>query len=170
MLYEMQRIDSKYDQLSLTKVRFLTLNEVEEKLQAQNFKKGESRYYKKRKLSFFRDSIHYHVRCIQSINAVGDIEKETRRFEKWSKKPKNSILILIVYAEQISDSEFKFLKHKSKLDIISAKISKNTNQSMGITVLVDKRNYDGYYLDIYPKQSISNYGYACRFVKKQLIK
>lgn len=160
-----RRMNQTYENQPLKTLTLPAPTEWEPLLLRHKFKDSQDGYYRRKKLSFLKDSIHYVIRITQDTELEGAFHREISRLEQTQKKWNNLCLILLVYMDDINEDTFTTIKDLGKDRIITETVIYPKSTTSVIVVAVDSGTSLGYFLDT-AKHSISLYGYGCRLLKK----
>ena len=79
---DIHKIDQKYGECELTQLQNTKKYEVEQTLRSHKFQYDDSGYYRRKKFSFLKDSVCYHVRIVDSSDMEKTIRNECNYFTK----------------------------------------------------------------------------------------
>lgn len=168
MVADIEKMDKKYEGNELTELHLMDKDVVLQKFLENKFKCTEDGYYRKKKFSFWKDSICYYVRMTDDIEVENAVRRETNHFDNIPKKGKNFCLCLFVYMDEVSEYEKKILKEMGKNCIISETVLNPRIAATAIVIVVDCSTSTGYFLDIGKGKSLSLYSHGCKMLKKLL--
>ena len=163
--HDYDRIDKKYDAKELTMLPPLTKQQLEAQLLRAKFQLTQNGYYCRKKFSFLKDFITYHVRVVDGSFLKSTVSDELKYFDKMDKKGKNHCLLLFVYTENFTAHQEDMLRLRSKQFFVLSSILPSSEETVMVPIAVDNTTGKGYYLDMGKKCSLALYHYGCKMLK-----
>lgn len=160
-----RRMDQTYENQPIKTLALPAPNDWKPLLMRYKFKDSQDGYYRRKKLSFLKDSIHYVIRITRDTEPEHAFHQEISRLERTQRKWNNLCLILLVYMDDINEDTLTTIKDLGKNRIITETVIYPKSAASVIVVAVDHQTGLGYFLDT-ARYSISLYGYGCRLLKK----
>lgn len=160
------KMEKKYSRQELTQVLLPDQSSIGQVFLGHKFKYIEEGYYRRKKLSFLKDSVNYYARITEDFEIENALKREVDRLFEGKRKEKNLCLLLFVYMDEIGEREKKEIKELSKNQIIMGSVV-NPNISVAVLVIaVDRKMNQGYYMESGKRGGISLYSYGCRMAGK----
>lgn len=160
-----KRMNEIYDKQSPITLPIPEQKALSQLLVSQKFKYSQDGYYRKKKLSFIKDSIHYVICITQDTEIEHAIHYEISRLEQSQKKWNNLCFILFVFMDTINKDTIDAIKDWGKNRMIMETVTYPKSSSSVIITAIDRQTGLGYLMDT-TGHSISLYGYGCRLIKK----
>ena len=158
------KMDEFYEKQELTELRLPDREALVQRLLEHKFKPAEDGGYRRKKFSFLKDSINYHVRITEDVSIANALRREVDHLEKTQIKWNKLCMILLVYMDGIGEPERKEIKEIGKQYIIAETVAPKLSTSI-LVIAVDSASNKGYFMDI-KKRNISFYSYGCRMIKR----
>lgn len=157
-------MDEFYEKLEPTELCLPDREALVQRLLEHKFRPAEDGGYRKRKFSFLKDTIYYHIRITEDVSIANALRREVDHFERAQIKWKNLCLILLVYMDEVGECERKEIKEIGKQYIIAGTVSPKLSATV-LVIAVDSISNMGYFMGI-KKRNLSLYSYGCRMVKR----
>lgn len=167
LLSDCIKMDDFYEKQELTELCLPDRAALIKSLLEHKFKPAEDGGYRRKKFSFLKDSINYHVRITEDVSIANALRREVDHFERTQIKWNNLCMILLVYMDEVGKCERKEIKEIGKQYIIAETVAPKLSASV-LVIAVDSISNKGYFMDI-KKHNISFYSYGCRMIKRLFI-
>ncbi|MDE7231694.1 MAG: hypothetical protein K2N37_01260 [Lachnospiraceae bacterium] len=158
------KMDEFYEKQELTELCLPDREALVQRLLEHKYKPTEDGGYRRKKFSFLKDSINYHVRITEDVSIANALRREVDHLERTQIKWNNLCLILLVYMDEVGECERKEIKEIGKQYIIAETVAPKLSTSV-LAIAVDSVSNMGYFMDI-KKRNISFYSYGCRMIKR----
>ena len=159
------RMDEFYEKQEPTELCLPDRNALVQRLLENKFKPAEDGGYRRKKFSFLKDSINYHVRITEDVSITNALRREVDHFERTQAKWNNLCMILLVYMDEVGECERKEIKEIGKQYIITETVVAPRLSASVVVIAVDSVSNMGYFMDI-KKRNISFYSYGCKMIKR----
>lgn len=166
IFYEVNQKSEKYDAFNLLKLENMTVKNIDNKFLKHKFKETKNNYFRKKVFSLLKDSICYYAKNVTAADFKSTIEYELNLMDKLNERSKNICFLLFVYKNNINESDLEELRKISKLFILNEMVVPVSSCYTSIIVLINSETYEGRFLDMNSKQSISVYAHGSRLIKK----
>ncbi len=164
LLSDCIKMDELYEKQELTELCLPDREALGQRFLENKFKPAEDGGYRRKKFSFLKDSIHYHVRITEDVSIANALRREVDHLERTQVKWNNLCMILLVYMDEVGECERKEIKEIGKQYIIAETVAPKISTSI-LVIAVDSISNKGYFMDI-KKRNISFYSYGCRMIKR----
>lgn len=145
---------AKYTVQTLTKIDNITREAVESALISSGYKVDEHGYYYKYAFSLLNDAIRYAVRIVEEDSVSKAYIAERERAEQMLYGMNNDCFILMIFSNQVSESEKKELLDVAQTDIAILSVIKDHKYSNTfLPVLIDRNSGTGFFLEMKKKHS-----------------
>ena len=158
------KMDEFYEKQELTELCLPDREALVQRLLEHKYKPTEDGGYRRKKFSFLKDSINYHVRITEDVSIANALRREVDHLERTQIKWNNLCMILLVYMDEVGECERKEIKEIGKQYIIAETVAPKLSTSV-LAIAVDSVSNMGYFMDI-KKRNISFYSYGCRMIKR----
>lgn len=101
------RMDAFYEKQELTELRLSDREALGQRLLENKFKPAEDGCYRRKKFSFLKDTINYHVRITEDTSIANALRREVDHCERARIKPNNLCILLLVYMDEVGECERK---------------------------------------------------------------
>lgn len=160
------RMEARYAGKELTCMSFPARESLAQIFISGGFQYIQEGYYRRKKLSFLKDSVCYYVRMTEDTDIENALRREIERLYQMERREKNLCLLLFVYMDEIGESDKELLKELGKNTIVMESVL-NPNISMSVLLIaIDRRRDTGYYMEIGKHGGITLYAYGCRMIGK----
>lgn len=164
LLSDCIKMDEFYEKREPAELCLPDRKALAQSLLVNKFKPTEDGGYRRKKFSFLKDSINYHVWITEDVSLANALRREVDHFERTQTNWKNLCLILLVYMDEVGECERKEIKEIGKQYIIAGTVTPKLSGTV-LVIAVDSRNSRGYFMDI-KKRNLSLYSYGCSMVKR----
>ena len=165
LLSDCIKLDEFYEKQELTELCLPDREVLVQSFLEHKFKPAEDGGYRRKKFSFLKDSINYHVRITEDVSIASALRREVDHLERTQIKWNNLCMILLVYMDEVGECERKEIKEIGKQYIITETVVAPKLSSSVLVIAVDRVSNMGYFMDI-KRHNISFYSYGCRMIKR----
>lgn len=159
------RMDKFYEKQEPTELCLPDREALVQRLLENKFKPAEDGGYRRKKFSFLKNTINYHVRITEDTSIANALRREVDHCERARIKPNNLCILLLVYMDEVGECERKEIKEFGKRFIIAEMMAAPKLSVTFLAIAVDSRNNMGYFMNI-KKRNLSLYSYGCKMVKR----
>lgn len=159
------KMDEFYEKQELIELCLPDREALVQRLLENKFKPAEDGGYRRKKFSFLKDTINYHVRITEDVSIANALRREVDHFERTQIKWNNLCMILLVYMDEVGECERKEIKEIGKQYIITETVVASKLSASVLVIAVDSISNRGYFMDV-KKRNISFYTYGCRMIKR----
>lgn len=159
------RMDAFYEKQEPTELCLPDREALVQRLLENKFKPTEDGGYRRKKLSFLKDTINYHVRITEDTSIADALRREVDHCERARIKPNNLCILLLVYMDEVGECERKEVKEFGRRFIMAEMMAAPKLSVTFLAIAVESGNNIGYFMDI-KKRNLSLYSCGCKMVKQ----
>lgn len=166
LLSDCMKMNDRYERQEPVQVRLPERESLGRRLLDSKFKYTDDGYYRRKKLSFLKDSVCYYARITEDIEVENALRREVERLYQFGKKEKNLCMLLFVYMDEVGERGIKDIKELGKRNIVLESVI-NPNLALSVLVIaVDRKTNTGYYMKIGRHGGLTIYSYGCKMLKQ----
>lgn len=165
--YEVYAASKKLEERGCVSIEAPPKNKILENLTSNKFTLIDGRYYHRRRLSLTKDVINYYVRIAECDGIRKTIEKELEILDEQDYKGKNKCVIMLLYADKVSDENKSQLLNVSQAFIVPEIASNASTFDTIVPVLIDKSTSRACFVPL-GKRSISVYAHGLKMMQELL--